>query len=116
MALRKCYMIRVCSMSRLLTHVHIILNPKQQMMRSGFSLIVCMYALGMCVLCLFSSHIFWTSSSLDVLPAGVTQEEGHTGFLTHLPSAVSASIFHARRIQPFLSLVDRKVGFCVLII
>ena len=25
----------------------------------------------------FSSHSFWTSSSLDV-PAGVTQEEGHT--------------------------------------
>ena len=32
----------------------------------------------MCV-CVFSSHPFWTSSSLDV-PAGVTQEEGHTGF------------------------------------
>ena len=30
--------------------------------------------------CVFSSHPFWTSSSLDV-PAGVTQEEGHTGFL-----------------------------------
>ena len=28
--------------------------------------------------CVFSSHPFWTSSSLDV-PAGVTQEEGHTG-------------------------------------
>ena len=37
--------------------------------------------------CVFSSHPFWTSSSLDV-PAGVTQEEGHTGFLIHLPSAV----------------------------
>ncbi|CAM9494832.1 unnamed protein product [Ascophyllum nodosum] len=36
--------------------------------------------------CVFSSHPFWTSSSLDV-PAGVTQEEGHTGFLIHLPSA-----------------------------
>ena len=34
----------------------------------------------------FSSDSFWTSSSLDV-PAGVTQEEGHTGFLIHLPSA-----------------------------
>ena len=33
--------------------------------------------------CVFSSHSFWTSSSLDV-PAGVTQEEGHTGFLIHL--------------------------------
>ena len=37
----------------------------------------------MCVcvcVCVFSSHSFWTSSSLDV-PAGVIQEEGHTGFL-----------------------------------
>ena len=63
--------------------------------------------------CVFSSHPFWTSSSLDV-PAGVTQEEGHTGFLIHLPSAVRALIFVARRIQPFLSLVDREAEFCVL--
>ena len=63
--------------------------------------------------CVFSSHPFWTSRSLDV-PAGVTQEEGHTGFLIHLPSAVRALIFVARRIQPFLSLVDREVEFCVL--
>ena len=66
----------------------------------------------LCV-CVFSSHPFWTSSSLDV-PAGVTQEKGHTGFLIHLPSAVRALIFVARRIQPFLSLVDREVEFCVL--
>ena len=33
---------------------------------------------------------FWTSSSLDV-PAGVAQEEGHTGFFIHLPSAVRFS-------------------------
>ena len=65
--------------------------------------------LHVCV-CVFSSHPFWTSSSLDV-PAGVTQEEGHTGFLIHLPSAVRALIFVARRIQPFLSLVDREVEF-----
>ena len=63
----------------------------------------------MCV-CVFSSHLFWTSSSLDV-PAGITQEEGHTGFLIHLLSAVRALTFLARRIQPFLSLVDRKVEF-----
>ena len=49
------------------------------------------------------------------VPAGVTQDEGHTGFLIHLPSAVHAFIFLARRIQPFLSLVDRGVKFCVLI-
>ena len=66
--------------------------------------------------CVFSSHSFWTSSSLDVVPAGVTQEEGHTGFLIHLLSAVRTLIFLARRIQPFLSLVDREVEFCVLTI
>ena len=47
------------------------------------------------------------------VPAGVTQEEGHTGFL-HLPSAVLALIVFAKRIQPFLSLVDREVECCVL--
>ena len=71
----------------------------------------CMYV---CV-CLFSSHPFWTSSSLDV-PAGVAQEESHTGFLIHLLSAVRGLIFLARRIQPCLSLVDREVEFGVLTI
>ena len=52
---------------------------------------------------------------MDV-PAGVTQEQGHTGFLIHLLSAVCALIFLARRIQPFLSLFDREVEFCVLTI
>ena len=55
--------------------------------------------------CVFSAHLFWTPSSLDV-PAGVTQEEGHTGFLIHLRSALHAFIF----------LVDRQVEFCVLTI
>ena len=63
--------------------------------------------------CVFSSHSFWTS--MDV-PAGVTQEGGNTGFSIHLLSAVLALIFLARRIQPFLSLVDREVEFCVLTI
>ena len=68
--------------------------------------------------CVFSSHSFWTSSSLDVTAGGshrrkVTQEEGHTGFFIHLPFALRALIFLARRIQPFLSLVDREVEFCV---
>ena len=45
-------------------------------------------------------------------PAGVTQEEGHTGFL-YLPSAVLALIFIARMIQPPLSLVDRELEFWV---
>ena len=65
--------------------------------------------------CVISSHLFWASSSLDV-PAGATQEEGHTVFLIHLPSAVRALIFLARRIQLFLSLVDREVEFYVLTI
>ena len=50
--------------------------------------------------CVFPFRLFWTSSSLDV-PAGVTHENGHRGFLIHLPSAV----------QPFLSLVDREIDF-----
>ena len=66
----------------------------------------------MCV-CVFSSHSFWISSSLDV-PAGVAQEESHTGFSIHLLSAVRALTFLARRIQRFLSLVDREVEFRVL--
>ena len=46
------------------------------------------------------------------VPAGVTQEEGHTVFL-HLPSAVLALIFIVGRILPFHSLVDHEVEFCV---
>ena len=41
---------------------------------------------------------------------------GHTGFLINLFSTVRALIFLARRIQPFLSLADREVEFCVLTI
>ena len=67
----------------------------------------------LCVCVLFSSHSLWTS--MDV-PAGITQEEGNTGFSIHLLSAVLALIFLARRIQLFLSLVDREVEFCVLTI
>ena len=45
-----------------------------------------------CVCVVFSSHSFWTSSSLDV-PAGVTQEEGHTGFLIHLLSGMLVNVW-----------------------
>ena len=48
------------------------------------------------------SHLFWTPGLFVDVPAGVTQEEGHTGFL-HLPSAVLALMFLAKKIQPFLS-------------
>ena len=44
---------------------------------------------------------------------GRITSRGRTGFLIHLPSAVLALIFLARRIPPFLSLVDREVEFCV---
>ena len=66
----------------------------------------------MCV-CVFFPSI------LDITFVGRTSR-GHTGgrshriFLIHLPFAVRALIFVARRIQPFLSLVDREVEFCVL--
>ena len=60
-----------------------------------------MYSSSMHVL---SAHLFWTSDLLVDAPAGVTQEEGYTGFL-HLPFAVRALIFIASRIQPSLSLV-----------
>ena len=66
-----------------------------------------------CFLPIHSGHM--SSSLLDV-PAGVTQEEGHTGFFIHLLSAVRALVFLARRIQSFLSLVDREVELCVLTI
>ena len=66
-----------------------------------------------CVCVVFSSHSFWTS--MDV-PAGVTQEEGNTGFSIHLFSEVLALMFLARRIQSFLSMVDREVEFSVLTI
>ena len=51
--------------------------------------------------------------TLDIKFVGRTSR-GHTGFLIHRLSAVRALIFLARRIQPFLSLVDREVEFCVL--
>ena len=68
----------------------------------------------MCVcVCIVISFILDVIRLVDV-PAGVTQEEGHKGFLIHLPSAVFALIFLARKIQTFLSVVDREVKFCVL--
>ena len=66
----------------------------------------------MCV-CVWVVIPFILDIMLVVVPAGLTQKEGHTEFL-HLSSAVLALIFLARRIQPFLSLVDGEVEFCVL--
>ena len=72
----------------------------------------CLVSMCECVLCVFFPFI------LDIKFVGRTSRGhtggGHTGFLIHLLSAVRALIFLARRIQPFLSLVDREVEFCVL--
>ena len=58
-----------------------------------------------CFLPFHSGHqVRWTYQ-----PGVATQEEGPI-------SAVRALIFLARRIQPFLFLVDREVEFCVLTI
>ena len=65
----------------------------------------------MCVVLCVVIPFVMDAKVVDV-PAGVTQNGGHTGFL-HLPSAVLALIFLARRIQPSLSLVDLEVEFCV---
>ena len=62
-------------------------------------------------MCVYAAFPFILDVRLVDVPAGVTQEEGHTGFL-HLPSAVLALKFLARRISPFLSVVDREVEFC----
>ena len=56
------------------------------MICSSLRLMVCV--------CVFSSHSFWTSSSLDV-PAEVTQEEGHTGVF-HSPSFCGACLNFSR--------------------
>ena len=105
---RKAVECRCTSVHRIINHCCIVCcRTCRCFQHANFMPIVCV--------CVFSSHSFWTPSSLDV-PAGVTQEEGHTGFPIHLLSAVRALIFFARRIQPFLSLVDREVEFCVLTI
>ena len=70
------------------------------------------HGLGFVCVCVFFPFI------LDIKFVGRTsrghtggQEEGHTEFFIHPPSAGLALIFLARRIQPFLSLVDREVEF-----
>ena len=80
-----------------------------------FIVLILFFRMILSFFCVCVFFLFILDIKLDV-PAGVTQEEGHTGFLIHLPSAVRALIFLARRIQPFLSLVDREVEFCVLTI
>ena len=56
------------------------------------------------------SGLQWTYQS------GSHRKKVKQGFSIHLLSAVLALIFLARRIQPFLSVVDREVEICVLTI
>ena len=67
-------------------------------------------------MCLCVVFPFILDVRLVDVPAGVTQEKGHPGFLIHLSSAELAFIFLARRIEQFLSLIDHEVEFCVLTI
>ena len=69
-----------------------------------FSLVFCPLLLVCVCVCVFFPLI------LDIKFVG-RKEEGHTGFLIHLLSAVRALLFLARRIQPFLSFVDLEVDF-----
>ena len=66
-----------------------------------------------------SSYCAFFPFILDVKFVGCTSR-GHTGGrshrISHPPSVVHAFIFLARRIQRFLSLVDRDVEFCLLTI
>ena len=74
---------------------------------AGYSMTTYQYCVCLCVVYVFFPFI------LDIKFVGRTSR-GHTGFLIRLLSAVRALIFLARRIQPFLSLVDREIEFCVL--
>ena len=87
-------------LNNLLNNFRYTYLTKDQPPPSNSNLVVCV--------CVFFPFI------LDIKFVGRTSR-GHTGgrshrFLIHL-SAVRALIFLARRIQPFLSLVDREVEF-----
>ena len=60
--------------------------------------------------CVMSSHLFWTSGLWTYQPGSHRRKEG----FFHLPCVVLALTFLARKIQPFRSLVDHEVKFCVL--
>ena len=76
-----------------------------------YSITIIPYNYSMCCMCVCFVCVFFPFI-LDIKFVGRTSR-GHTGFLIHLLSAVRALIFLARRIQPFLSLVDREVEFCL---
>ena len=95
---------------------YLSLSSQRQLCRSLVLATTCYYSIYitnsyLCVcVCVFFPFI------LDIkfvgrIPAGVTQEEGHTRFLVNFPSAGACLIFSREtRIQPlFLSLVDLEV-------
>ena len=82
---------------------------------SGSSIIVESRSIVCVCVCVLSSHLFWTSGLWTHQPESHRRKESHTGII-HLPSAVLALTFLARRIQPSLSLVDREIDLWVLTI
>ena len=69
-----------------------------------------------CVVCCLKKNVIpfiLDVRLVDVYQPGLHMEEGHTGLFLHLPSAVLALIFIARRIQPPPFLIDRDVEYCV---
>ena len=64
--------------------------------------------------CVLSSYLFWTSGLWTYHQPGSHRRKVTQDYFFHLPSAVLALTFIARRNPPFLSLVDREVEFCVL--
>ena len=63
------------------------------------------YSSRVCVMCVMTSALWMHQPG-----SHSTQGKGHTEFL-HLPYAVLAFIFTARRIRPLLSPFNREVGF-----
>ena len=86
-------------------YVKLSLSSVLRLSFSGMCVCVCV-----CLLPIHSGHqVRWTYQP-GSHRRNVTQD------FHPLLSAVRALIFLARRIQPFLSLVDREVEFCILTI
>ena len=66
----------------------------------------------MCVVVLFILDVRF----IEMYQPGSQRSKVTQDVSSNLPSAVLALTFLARRIQPFLFLVDREVEFCVLTI